>query len=353
MGTQQLPLDELLVSNGGFYDPSLVTELRFIDWKGLEGRALDLRQRHGLRAVARDNVQVGMLVIDNQYTFCHPGAELFVGGRSGTGAVDDSRRVVEFVYRNLGILSGLHCTLDTHRSYAIFHSSFLVNADGQHPGDFTLVSLADIRGGVWQPSPHMCSALGLSLPGAHKYLEHYCGALEKAGRYQLTIWPYHAMLGSEGHAVVSGLQEAAHVHAIARGAQTGYEVKGTHPLTENYSVLGPEVLLGPNGKPLPGVQRNAQFIEKLLKYGVLVIAGQAKSHCVAWTIADLLDDIVKKDPALARKVYLLEDCTSPVVVPGVIDYTNDADEAFAKFADAGMHLVRSTDPIDTWPGVNL
>jgi hypothetical protein len=28
-----------------------------------------------------------------------------------------------------------------------------------------------------------------------------------------------------------------------------------------------------------------------------------------------------------------------------------ADEAFRKFADAGMHVVRSTDAIETWPGV--
>jgi nicotinamidase-related amidase len=55
------------------------------------------------------------------------------------------------------------------------------------------------------------------------------------------------------------------------------------------------------------------------------------------------------DPALAKKVYLLEDCTSPVVVEGVIDYTEQADAAFARFAAAGMQLVRSTDPIEIWP----
>jgi nicotinamidase-related amidase len=56
---------------------------------------------------------------------------------------------------------------------------------------------------------------------------------------------------------------------------------------------------------------------------------------------------------LVEKVYLLEDCTSPVVVPGVIDYTDQANEAFQRFADAGMHLVRSTDPIGSWPGIPL
>jgi nicotinamidase-related amidase len=51
---------------------------------------------------------------------------------------------------------------------------------------------------------------------------------------------------------------------------------------------------------------------------------------------------------LAEKVYLLEDCTSPVVVPGVLDYTEQADAAFRQFAEAGMHVVRSTESIASW-----
>ena len=40
----------------------------------------------------------------------------------------------------------------------------------------------------------------------------------------------------------------------------------------------------------------------------------------------------------------------PIVVPGV-DYTDQADAAFRRYAAAGMHVVRSTDPIEAWPGV--
>ena len=31
-----------------------------------------------------------------------------------------------------------------------------------------------------------------------------------------------------------------------------------------------------------------------------------------------------------------------MVVPGVVDYTEKADEAYRRFAEAGMHVVRST-----------
>jgi nicotinamidase-related amidase len=80
------------------------------------------------------------------------------------------------------------------------------------------------------------------------------------------------------------------------------------------------------------------------------VAGQAKSHCVAWTVRDLLSEVRARDATQARRVYLLEDCTSPVVVPGVVDFTEPAEEAFRAFAQAGMHRVRSTDPLDEWPG---
>ena len=95
------------------------------------------------------------------------------------------------------------------------------------------------------------------------------------------------------------------------------------------------------------------FLQRLLEFDAVIIAGQAKSHCVAWTIQDLLSEILTHDPQLAKKVYLLEDCTSPVVVPNVVDYTDQADAAFKHFADAGMHLVKSTDAMETWADLVL
>ena len=33
-------------------------------------------------------------------------------------------------------------------------------------------------------------------------------------------------------------------------------------------------------------------------------------------------------------------------MPGVVDYTDEANAAFERFAAAGMHVVRSTEPIE-------
>ncbi len=122
-------------------------------------------------------------------------------------------------------------------------------------------------------------------------------------------------------------------------------------MTENYSVLSPEVLQDHEGNSI--AYRNTSFIQKLLRFDAVIIAGQAKSHCVAWTIDDLLKEITTSDRRLAEKVYLLEDCMSPVVIPDVIDYTDEANAAFRRFAEAGMHIVKSTQPIETWPGIEL
>jgi nicotinamidase-related amidase len=159
------------------------------------------------------------------------------------------------------------------------------------------------------------------------------------------------MLGGIGHALVSAVEEAVFFQAIARNSQTQFEIKGNNPLTENYSALRPEILDGADGRPI--AQKNTRLIQQLLAFDIVVIAGQAKSHCVAWTVDDLLTEIQLADPNLAKKVYLLEDCTSPVVVSGVVDYTKQAEDAFQRFAAAGIHLVKSTQPIDSWPETSL
>jgi hypothetical protein len=38
-------------------------------------------------------------------------------------------------------------------------------------------------------------------------------------------------------------------------------------------------------------------------------------------------------------------------VPGVVDYTDEANAALERFEAAGMHVVRSSDPLESWPGL--
>jgi nicotinamidase-related amidase len=328
------------------FDPDTVGAVWRVPYEERAREADAWAREHALRPAAEDARRICLVAVDVQNTFCIPGFELFVGGRSGTGAVDDNRRLCEFLYRNLDVITQVVPTLDTHQATQIFHSVWLVDENGAHPEPYTLVSAEEAAAGRWRVDTAAAEGLGLDPDYAQRQLAAYTRALEESGKYQLTIWPYHALLGGIGHALVPAVEEAVFFHGIARRSQPTFEQKGHSPLTEHYSVLGPEVTRGPDGEPLG--DRNLRLLVKLFAFDAVVIAGQAKSHCVAWTIDDLLDSPY---PGLAEKVYLLEDCTSPVVVPGVTDYTDEANDAFARFAEAGMHVVRSTDPIDTWPGI--
>ena len=330
------------------FEPSRVGEVWRVPY---EDRARDAEvwaEEHAIGPAAEDSFRVCLLAVDVQNTFCIPDFELFVAGRSGTGAVDDNRRLCEFIYRNLGTITQIFPSLDTHHTMQVFHAIWLVDEHGNHPAPLTLVSDEDVEAGRWRMNTAVAEALGMDVDYAERYLAHYTRQLADGGKYNLTIWPYHAMLGSIGYALVSAVEEAVFFHSIARHSQPDFQVKGNNPLTEHYSMLGPEVTEGPDGDRLGG--KNTELIEKLHTFDVIVVAGQAKSHCMAWTIDDLLEEEAAGE-RLAERTYLLEDCTSPVVVPGVVDYTDDADAAFERYAAAGMKVVRSVDPIESWPGV--
>ena len=319
------------------FDAGRVGEVWRVPYEERAREAAAWAEQHAVAAAAEDTFRVCLLAVDVQNTFCIPEFELFVAGRSGTGAVDDNRRLCEFIYRNLGTITQVLPSLDTHQAMQVFHAIWLVDEQGRHPDPYTLVSAEDVDAGRWRINP----AVGVDA----RHLAHYTRRLAEGGKYDLTIWPYHAMLGGIGHALVSAVEEAVFFHGIARSSRPDFQVKGDNPLTEHYSMLGPEVKEGPDGDRLDSL--NTELMDALLTFDAVAVAGQAKSHCVAWTI----DDLLEGDETLAERTYLLEDCTSPVVVPGVVDYTEAADAAFARYAAAGMHVVRSTDPVETWPGI--
>jgi nicotinamidase-related amidase len=327
-----------------FYDRSLVGQLWRVPYaqRSIDARTWATQQQ--ISPASQDTKRIAVLAIDVQNTFCLPDFELFVGGRSGQGAVEDTARLCEFIYRNLGQITTIIPTMDTHRAMQIFHPIFWIDAHGDHPTPVaTQITLTDVEKGIWRVNPEIAASLG-PIESLQAHALHYTRQLTQDGKYPLTIWPYHSMLGGVGHALVPAFEEACFVHTIARSKQTQFELKGENPLTENYSVLQPEVLTGGTGAPI--ATKNDALIQDLLTYDAVYIAGQAKSHCVAWTIDDLLREIQQRDPKLADRIYLLDDCASPVVVPGIVDFSDAAESAYDRFAQAGMHRVSSLQNIE-------
>jgi nicotinamidase-related amidase len=346
MSTRQLPIPTL-------YDAKNAERWSYHpNQEAVMTAAVDWRKAHGIKAAASDRASVHLLLIDVQKDFCFPQGSLFVGGRSGRGAVDDSARIAELVYRNLDAITDITTTMDTHFAYQIFFPSFWVDESDAPLTAHRVITTKDIDAGRVRPSPAMAKWLcGGNYPWLARQVRHYCEALEQAGKYQLYLWPPHCLLGSDGHALAGVVHEARMFHAFARGAQSWVEVKGGNPLTENYSVMQPEVLTRHDGQPL--AQKNTSFLKTLLNADAVLIAGQAASHCVKSSIDDILAEIVATDRALAKKIYLLTDCMSAVTVPDgkggfVADFTADATAALKRFSDAGMNLVKSTDPMSSW-----
>jgi nicotinamidase-related amidase len=336
MGMSILPIPS-------FFESKRVGEIWKVDYAARADQARSWAKHHNLEPAPVLKDRISLLLIDVQNTFCIPGFELFVSGRSGTGAVDDNIRLCEFIYRNLGKITDITATLDTHLLHQIFHPIFLVDKDGNHPAPYTIIQVEELQREKWKFNPALAPRYKVTPEYGHKMVTHYAMRLRERGKYALTIWPYHALLGGIGHALVPAVEEAIFFQSIARLSQPKFEIKGDHPFTEHYSAIGPDVTRGPKGETLG--RHNDAFIKLVSEVDALIIAGQAKSHCVAWTVSDLLDDIRITDPDLAKKIYLLSDCTSPVVVPGA-DFTDQADEAFETFAQAGMNVIKSTDILE-------
>ena len=67
------------------------------------------------------------------------------------------------------------------------------------------------------------------------------------------------MQGGIGYALVPAIEEALFFHTIARYTPLGFQPKGDNPLTEHYSMLGPEVEVDHEGEPLG--RRNQPLVE--------------------------------------------------------------------------------------------
>jgi nicotinamidase-related amidase len=314
-----------------FYDSSKVGSV-YVERAALVAEiADDYTKKHKVAPAAQDKIRIAAFGIDAQIGFSSPGASLFV-----PGAVEDTQRTIAWLYRNLDRITQLHFSLDTHRVFQIFHPAWWIDDAGKHPAPFTPISLQDVVSGRWKPVMHPAECL------------EYVRRLEASGKYVLTIWPYHTLLGGVSHALAPALMEAAIFHSLVRSSQAHFETKGTHAMTENYSVLSPEV------RELGGQSVgtfNAAFFKMLMDFDRVYVFGQAKSHCVLSTLRDMQEHIAKADPKLMSKIYILEDATSPVPAPPIdplpatLDFPRIADEAFAQLRAAGMNIVKTTDAI--------
>jgi nicotinamidase-related amidase len=314
-----------------FFDANTVGDLYLERAALVAEEAARYQRQHQIPPATQDTYRIAAFGIDCQVSFCTPGASLFV-----PGAVEDMQRALVWLYSNLDKVTDLYFSLDTHSIFQIFHPAWWVDRQGRHPQPFTAITYDEVHQGIWTPVRHPQEGL------------EYCQKLEASGKYVLTIWPYHVLLGGVGHTLVPAMMEASIFHSLVRQCQSLFEMKGRHALTENYSVLSPEVEeLG--GQSVGGF--NEAFFSKLIAYDRVYVFGEAKSHCVRATLYDLRDRIQATKPELIDKIWILQDVMSPVPpppldpLPPTLDFPRLADVTMEEMAAAGMHVVSTADPI--------
>jgi len=242
---------------------------------------------------------VQLLAVDPQNDFCDLPAALCPGTTAPSLAVAGAHRHMQrlalWLRQQAAHIDAITVTLDSHQRFDIAHPGFWQLADGGDVSPFTPITAAQVRCGQFQPRQPAY------LPRTLAYLD----ALEHQGRYTLMVWPVHCELGSWGHGMHAELLAACGVWQLQHQRPMQQVLKGMNPLTEHYSALMAEVVDPAD----PGTALNTPLLARLAQADLLVIAGEASSHCIRATVEHLVEYL----PAgHARRMVLLTDCMGPV-----------------------------------------
>lgn len=260
--------------------------------------------------------KIHLVIIDPQNDFCDPQGSLFVGG-----ADEDMKRLSGLVTRLKDKIKDIHVTLDSHRKVDISHPMWWKDSSGRHPAPFTVVTADDVESGKWTTTQ----------AGMYKRSLDYLRKLAATGRYPHVIWPYHCLIGDTGHTIYPELSAAIHDWED-RFAQADFITKGSNPWTEHFSGVRAEV---PDPTD-PSTQVNTRLIKTLEDADMVLIAGEALSHCLANTVRDIASEF--SDPKYIDKIYLLRDATG-----NVAGFENLGEDFVRELTAKGMKITTTKD----------
>jgi nicotinamidase/pyrazinamidase len=270
-------------------------------------------------------MKIHLMIVDPQNDFC-----VADDGHGNQGALcipdgdKDMERVAAMIHRLGSKIDDIHVTLDSHQGFGIERPTWWKRiSDGSAPAPFTVLDLhpdgtdrivkvdfaadgtpthTDEEYTTYLPSfLHKGGPTGEGTIG-------YLKALKAKGRYMHCVWTVHCRVGSWGWSIVPALDEALCEWEVGMGhrARVNYVVKGNNPWTEHFSGVQAEV---PDPSD-PTTQVNTTLIQTLEEADIIVIAGQARTHCVANTVYGIADNFT--DPKYIEKLVLLTDATSDV-----------------------------------------
>lgn len=285
-----------------------------------------------------------LLIIDAQNDF-HPGGSLAI-----PTADEDSARIAALIAQHADQIDRIVATLDTHQKLHIGNPYFWTETEtGKHPSPFTIISAQDLREGKYTPHPR------LRLPAALdealdpqifadrekvlkddgtsidlvKYCIEYAERLEAKGRFQICVWPEHCLIGTKGHALVDPILDAISSWSATTGGSVEWVWKGQQLLTEMYSAMEADVPVTADTAMNTSLQKSLETSDRL------IVCGQAMSHCVNYTLRDIVQNWPKDR---ISQITLLTDGAS--AVPG---FEAAADKFQADMKAAGVQLLKASE----------
>ena len=268
--------------------------------------------------------KINLLIIDPQVDF-HEGGNLAVAGANG-----DSQRIAGFIEANQAKLNKVFVSLDTHTPNHIGHQKdgnegywVVLNEDGTPAQDqtitpFTVFAVKDgaiIEAGVENPrkfKPKRKELLDWTI--------EYIKEVPTFGKGPPLIWPTHCIEDQPGHAVQPQLKETLDKLDTD---MVEYHIKGQNEATEMYSIFKAEIPTEtinngnkdtyysgtlplktsskidaprsdvPDGAYLQTTFNNELYNSLTSEGKPIVICGEALTHCVNWSLRDLVDKILK------------------------------------------------------------
>jgi nicotinamidase-related amidase len=303
---------------------------------------------------------INLLIIDPQNDF-HEGGSLPVAG-----ATNDSKRIADFIQKltKAAKLNRVFVSLDTHTGTHIGHAGFWESeSDQSEPGAFTAFSVDNnnqIVGSdskVYKPTRYADEFNNDDNYNQRvELVKQYIKKLIAAKKFTPVIWPTHCIEGDKGHKVNEVLKKQ--LDNISNKVE--YHIKGQNEWAEMYSIFKAEYpveeLVGPNDINEKNIKKyyrgnqtkfketskidisksdeadgvylqttfNKSLYESLTKESrPIYICGEALSHCVNWSLRDLVTQLLKDNnenyvengKIKPGMVVLLSDCSSKVTLP--------------------------------------
>jgi nicotinamidase-related amidase len=260
--------------------------------------------------------KIHLLLIDPQRDFCDPTGSLYVGG-----ADEDMKRLSEMIKRMGKDLSDISVTLDQHHKMDISHPIWWKNSEGKNPDPSTIITSSNIEEGIWTPT----------ISSLRSIMLQYAKELERKGRYPLCIWPEHCLHGTSGATITDCINESLNEWILKTKNNINFINKGLNPFVEHYSAIKAEV----EDLSDPTTQLNTRLIRALKEADLILLAGEALSHCLANTVRDLSNEFTKDH---IKKIVLLTDASSSVA-----GYESLGEDFIEELTAKGMQLAKTTD----------